>query len=75
MVLQGHISWILENKTPRYNYVLTICVIGFIRTPRQSFTSYVGIGSTAPKTLDDLFSNCLISPVSVKGLNVFIMDI
>jgi len=48
--------------------VLTIFVIGFIRTSRQSFTSYVGMGSTAQKVLDDLFSNCLIS-VFVKGLN------
>ena len=57
----------------RDNDLLTIFVIGFIRTSRQSFTSYVGIGSTAQKALDDLFSNCLIS-VSLKGSNVSIMD-
>ena len=60
-------------KTPRDNDLLTIFVIGFIRTSRQFFTSYVGIGSTAQKALDDFFSNSLIS-VSVKGSNVSIMD-
>ena len=57
-------------KTPRNNDLLTIFVIG---TPRQSFTSHVGIGSSAQKALNDFFSNCLIS-VSVKGSNVSIMD-
>ena len=59
-------------KTPRDNDLLTIFVIGLIRTSRQYFTSHIGIGSTAQKTLDDLFSNYLIS-VSVKGSNVSIM--
>jgi len=44
-------------KTPRDNDLLTIFVIGFIRTSRQSFTSHVGIGSNAQKALDDFFSN------------------
>jgi len=60
-------------KTHRDNDLLTIFVIGLIRTSRQSFKSHIGIGSTAQKALDDLFSNCLIS-VSVKGSNVSIMD-
>jgi hypothetical protein len=60
-------------KTPRGNDLLTIFVIEFIRTSRQSFTSHVGIGLTAQKALDDFFINCLIS-VSVKGSNVSIMD-
>jgi len=60
-------------KTPRDNDLLTIFVIGFIRTSRQSFTSHVGIGPTTQKAIDDFFSNCLIS-VSVKGSNVSIMD-
>ena len=55
-------------KTPRDNYLLTIFVIGFIRTSRQSFTSHVGIGSTAQKALDDMIS------VSVKASDVSIMD-
>jgi len=46
-------------KTPRDNEVLTIFVIGPIRTSRKSFTSHVAIGSTAQKALDDLFSNCI----------------
>ena len=53
-------------KTPSDNDLLIIFVIGLIRTSRQSFTSHVGIGSTAQKALGDLFSNCLIS-LSVKG--------
>ena len=48
-------------ETPRDNYLFTTFVIGLIRTSIQSFTSHVGIGSTAQKALDDLFSNCLIS--------------
>ena len=44
-------------KTPRDNDLLTIFVIGFIRTFRQSSTSHVGIGSTAQKVLDDLDAN------------------
>jgi len=51
--------------------LLTIFVIGLIRTSRQSFTSHAVIESTAQKVLND--SNCLIS-VSVKCLNVSIMD-
>ena len=46
-------------KTTRDNDLLIIFVIGLIR-------SNVGIGSTAKKALDDLFSNCLIR-VSIKG--------
>ena len=72
MVLQGELSWIL-GQTPRDNELLTILVNGLIRTSRQSFTSHVDIESTAQKALDDLFSNCLAS-VSVKGSNVYIMD-
>ena len=53
-------------KTLRDNDLLTIFVIELIRTSRQSFTSYIGIGPTAQKALDDIFSNCLIS-VSVIG--------
>jgi len=60
-------------KTPRDNDLLTILVIGLIRTSRQSFTGHLGIGSTAPKALDDIFSNCLIS-VSAKDTNISIMD-
>jgi len=60
-------------KQPRDNDLLTIFVIELIRTSRQSFTSHVGIGSTAQKALDDIFSNCLIS-VSIKRSNVSIMD-
>jgi len=60
-------------KTLSDNDLLTIFVIGLIRTSRQSFTSHVGIGSTAQKTLDDLFSNCPIS-VSLKDSNVSILD-
>ena len=44
-------------ETPRYNNVLTTFAIELIRTSRQSFTGHVGIGSTAQKALDDLFSN------------------
>jgi len=55
-------------KTPRDDDLLTIFVIGLIRTSR-----HVGIRSTAQKALDDMFSNCLIS-VSVKSSNVSIMD-
>ena len=47
-------------KTPRDNDLLTILVIGFIRTSRESFTSHVGIGSTAQKALDDLYKNFII---------------
>ena len=46
-------------KTPIDNDLLTIFVIGFIRTSRQSFTSHVGIESTAQKALDYLFSKCI----------------
>jgi len=60
-------------KTSRHNDVLTIIVIGLIRTSRQLFLSYICIGSSGKKALDDLFSNCQIS-VSVKGSNVSIMD-
>jgi len=60
-------------NTPKDNDLLTKFVIGHIRTSRQSFTSHVGIGSTAHKALYDLFINCPIS-ASVKGSNVSIMD-
>ena len=52
----------------RDNDLLTIFVIGFIRTSRQSFTSHVGIGSTGQKTLDDLYSDCLISVLKCPHL-------
>ena len=55
------------------NDSLTIIAIGLIRKLRHSFTSNVGIGSTAQKALDDFLSKCLIS-VSVKGSNVYTMD-
>ena len=38
-------------KTPRDNDLLTIFVIGLIRTSRQSLTSHEGIESTAQKAL------------------------
>ena len=60
-------------KTPRDNDLLTMFVIGLIIRSRQSFTSHVGIGSSAQKALDDLYSNCLIS-VSVKDSNIYIME-
>jgi len=44
-------------KTPRDNDVLTIFVIGLIRTYRQSFTSHVSIGSNAQKAIDDFSAN------------------
>ena len=58
-------------KTPRD--VLTIFGIRLIRTSKQSFKNHVGIGSAAQNTLDDLFTNCLIS-ASVTVSNVFIME-
>ena len=60
-------------KTTRDNDLLTIFVIGLIRTLRQSFTSHVGKESIAQKALDNFLSNGLIS-VSLKGSNVSIMD-
>ena len=66
-------AFMVLGKPPKDNDLLTVFVIGLIRTSRQSFTSHVGIGSTAQKALDDLFSNYLLS-VSVKGSNVSIMD-
>jgi hypothetical protein len=60
-------------KTLIDNDSLTIIAIGLIRKTRHSFTSNVGIGSTAQKALDDFLSKCLIS-VSVKGSNVSISD-
>jgi len=60
-------------KTPRDNDVLTIFLIGLIKTSRQSFTSHIGIGSTAQQAIDDLFTNCVIY-VSSKGSNVSLMD-
>ena len=53
-------------KTPRYNDLLTMFVIGLSRTSRHSFTTHLVIESTAHKSLDDPFSSCLIS-VSVQG--------
>ena len=47
-------------KKPRDNDLSDIFVIALIRTLRQSFTTDVGIGSTAQNALDDMFSNCLI---------------
>ena len=40
---------------------------------QKIFTSHLGIGSTALKGLDNLFSNCLIT-VSAKVSNVSIVD-
>ena len=60
-------------KAPRDNDLLTLFVIGLIRTSRQSFVSHVGIGSTAQKALDDLFQQ-LSDTVPVNGSNVSIMD-
>jgi len=60
-------------KPPTDNDLLTIFVIGLFRISRQSFTSHVGMGSTAHKALDDFLNNCLI-PISVKGSNVSIRD-
>ncbi|KAK2158475.1 hypothetical protein LSH36_169g03028 [Paralvinella palmiformis] len=60
-------SLLLDELTMALNRIMRL------RTSRQSFTSHLGIGSTAQKALDDFFSNCLIS-VSVKGSNVSIMD-
>ena len=57
-------------KSPRDNDLITIFVIGFIRTSRQSFTSHVGIGSTAQKALDGFFSNCLYLVIFNQTSNV-----
>jgi len=68
-------------KTSRNNYLITIFVTGLIRilgfnedlTSLCAFNGSMCTRSAGQKTLDDLFSNCLIS-VSVRGSNVSIMD-
>ena len=51
------------------NDVLTIFVIRPIRIWRHSFTSHIGILSTAHKALDDHFQQCLI-PIAISSSSV-----
>jgi len=46
-------------KTPRDNDLLTICVIGFIRTSKQSFTSHVKGSNVSIMDMQDSSTNRL----------------